>query len=376
MCLALPMQIQTVEPGYAWAQGRGGLRRIDLSLVGECAPGDYVLVFLDAARERIDELRAREIDQTLDLLDAALSGEPERAAAQASFALPSQLDAQAVTELTTATRTEDLSQGALSLMDRQTSQPPDCQDAVVLTVLNQLSDALDAALRDTASPAIALHTLPSASVTQLQQLLGEGEVSARAVTSDGAQLAIQESSLPGIWRVVLSEADGACIYDQLYVGALPAALLEVAHSDFAARGTELLHATGRYPQDVNIAPGLLAELRAHWRALTLSVPHIINLTSLPLTAADEAELERELGQGSVQILARGYGNSRVRSTLRPYTWRVQYYNTEDREILNTIEICDVPEIACAAPQDLKASVLRLSELVSWVTDTSEPPDAL
>jgi len=106
MCLALPMQIQTVEPGYAWARGRGGLRRVDISLVGACAPGDYVLVFLDAARERIDEARAREIDQTLDLLDAALTGDLGEATAQASFALPSQMDARAVAELTSPTRTD------------------------------------------------------------------------------------------------------------------------------------------------------------------------------------------------------------------------------------------------------------------------------
>jgi len=252
---------------------------------------------------------------------------------------------------------------------RDVPEPGDIHPAsIVLAVLHQLSHALDAALRDAACPPIALHALSLESGAQLQQILGEGEVSARAVTPDGAQLDIQESSLPGVWRVVLSTQD-TCIYDQLQVGALPAALLEIAHHDFAARGTELGHTAARYPDDVNIAPGVLAELRAHWRALTLSIPHIVNLTSLPLTAADAELLERELGGGSVHILSRGYGNSRIRNTQRPYTWRVQYYNSEDREILSTIEICEVPEIACAAPQDLMSSQLRLRDILSWMEDT-------
>jgi hydrogenase expression/formation protein HypC len=98
------MQIQTVEPGYAWVSGRGELRRVDTSLIGECQPGDYVLVFSEAARERIDAERAREIDQTLDMLEAALAGDLGHARAEPDFALPSSMDPSALAQLIHPTR--------------------------------------------------------------------------------------------------------------------------------------------------------------------------------------------------------------------------------------------------------------------------------
>lgn len=102
MCVGVPMQVDTVEPGFAWASGRGERRRVALALVGECQPGDWLLVFLDHARERIDAVRAAEIGSALALLDAALAGEVASAQAAADFALPSQQTAAALAALTNA----------------------------------------------------------------------------------------------------------------------------------------------------------------------------------------------------------------------------------------------------------------------------------
>ena len=54
MWLGLPMQVETLEPGFAWVCGRGERRRVDVALVGNCQPGDWLLVFLDSARELLD----------------------------------------------------------------------------------------------------------------------------------------------------------------------------------------------------------------------------------------------------------------------------------------------------------------------------------
>ena len=91
MCIGVPMQVLRVEPGHAWAAGRGELRRVDTALVGDCAEGDWLLVFLDAARERIDAHRAAEVNAVLDLLQAALHGTAP-ATAEAGFELPSRMD--------------------------------------------------------------------------------------------------------------------------------------------------------------------------------------------------------------------------------------------------------------------------------------------
>lgn len=73
MCLGLPMQVRHVEAGRAWVEGRGERRRVDLALVGEVAPGDWLLVHLNDARERIDARRAAEVDAALDLVEAAMA---------------------------------------------------------------------------------------------------------------------------------------------------------------------------------------------------------------------------------------------------------------------------------------------------------------
>ena len=92
MCIGLPMQIVSIEPGHAICRGRGEQRRVRTLLVAEPAVGDWVLVFLDSVRERIDARRAAEIDATLDLLAAAQAGAEGSTAA--AFALPSAASTQ------------------------------------------------------------------------------------------------------------------------------------------------------------------------------------------------------------------------------------------------------------------------------------------
>jgi len=79
----------------------------------------------------------------------------------------------------------------------------------------------------------------------------------------------------------------------------------------------------------------------------------------------EAYLEGEVPgfEGRVTVLSRGYGNCRISSTATPGVWWVQYFNSQDRNILNTIEITDVPEVACAAQEDLEDSATRLAEIL-------------
>ena len=92
MCIGIPMQIVSIEPGHAICHRRGEQRRVRTLLVAEPAVGDWVLVFLDSVRERIDARRAAEICATLDLLAAAQAGSEGSTAA--AFALPSAASTQ------------------------------------------------------------------------------------------------------------------------------------------------------------------------------------------------------------------------------------------------------------------------------------------
>ncbi|MEZ5718827.1 MAG: hydrogenase expression/formation C-terminal domain-containing protein [Burkholderiaceae bacterium] len=77
-------------------------------------------------------------------------------------------------------------------------------------------------------------------------------------------------------------------------------------------------------------------------------------------------MEEQLGTGRVVILSRSYGNCRISNTRVPNTWRVVYYNSQDAMILNSIEVVDMPEVACAAPRTWSIPQQRLREVMAWV----------
>jgi hydrogenase expression/formation protein HypC len=90
MCIGLPMCVLGTRPGVARVAGRGEEREVDTALVGTPEPGDWLLVFLDAARERLSPQRAHEVNATLDMLAAAMTGQD---LADPVFELPSAMSA-------------------------------------------------------------------------------------------------------------------------------------------------------------------------------------------------------------------------------------------------------------------------------------------
>jgi hydrogenase-1 operon protein HyaF len=117
------------------------------------------------------------------------------------------------------------------------------------------------------------------------------------------------------------------------------------------------------------SPSLLTEIRAGVaRYKAGDEAHVINLTLLPLTPDDHGVLDRALPVGTVAILSRGFGNCRVTSTAIRNLWRVQYFNSMQTLILNTLEITRVPEVALAAEEDLADSRERLAELLEWMAE--------
>lgn len=105
MCLGIPMQVLVSQPGQAQVSGRGEIRTVNTRLVGDTSPGEWLLIFLNDAREQITAQRAAEVNATLDLLLAAMGDTDESAhGAQtaASFELPSAMGIEALRELTQA----------------------------------------------------------------------------------------------------------------------------------------------------------------------------------------------------------------------------------------------------------------------------------
>jgi hydrogenase expression/formation protein HypC len=94
------MQVVEVEGRFALCEGRGDRRRINTALVGEVALGDWLLVFLDDARDHIDADRAAEVNAALDLVVQAMQGIDTRQ--KVDFVLPSQMSHEQMRTLTGA----------------------------------------------------------------------------------------------------------------------------------------------------------------------------------------------------------------------------------------------------------------------------------
>jgi hydrogenase-1 operon protein HyaF len=226
-----------------------------------------------------------------------------------------------------------------------------------LSVLRQLQQNL-AAFPSVSAP-IELMQLDTGNRRFIDELLGEGEVS--VICSGEQYIRIQESVLAGVWRLQTLNAQRQIINDALEVGIIPLRLSQWAFNSAAGQIDTYWTAV---PLGVMNAPPLLTELNAKIAGYRPgSEAHTINLSLLPQTEQDLAFLAQRLGGGSVTILSRGYGNCRITATGTNFVWWVQYFNSEDTLILNTLEVSDIPSVACASPEDISDSCERLQEII-------------
>ncbi len=188
----------------------------------------------------------------------------------------------------------------------------------------------------------------------LSDLLGEGEVSAR-ISSDPPVI-IQETILAGVFRVRAGSGE-----DFWEIGDIPQAIRTVGNAgssgDPDGCQTRL--------EEAPMARALLGEILRNGEREDENT-HIINLSSLPVPPTEYQALEEVFGRPGAILLSRGYGNCRVESTSLRQVWHVRHYNSEDRVILDTVEVGDVPASVKAAREDLEDSLQRLLEIREWL----------
>ncbi|MQT15359.1 hydrogenase expression/formation protein [Segnochrobactrum spirostomi] len=211
------------------------------------------------------------------------------------------------------------------------------------------------------SALIPLDGLEAEARALVAETLGEGEVSVR-IEAGSERIEIQEATLAGVWRI--RGGDGGRSRERIEIAAFPrGALVRAFPSDQAA---VIDVAAFARPGIIN-APAVLAEIAHRSRTRQPGdAPHVVNLTLLPLSPEDMAAIDAVLGQGRTIILSRGYGNCRIDATGMREVWRVRYFNSTDALILDTIEIIDVPAVACAAAEDIADSAERLADILESV----------
>lgn len=224
-----------------------------------------------------------------------------------------------------------------------------------LDLLDEIAAACDEAARTGLHQSFDLAGLGPVARALMAETMGEGEVSMRL--RGVPALRVQESVFAGVWML---KGEGV---DQIEVGAVPEAAGErafVAHR--RAKGKE-----AALDDSVFNAPALLAELTDKSENFRRNQPpHVVNLTLLPHTEGDLAWLDAALGEGSVTILSRGYGNCRVTATALAQVWRVQFFNSMDTLILDTFEVTEMPEVVMAATEDLVNSGDRIRKVAEAI----------
>ncbi|MCY0964842.1 hydrogenase expression/formation protein [Parathalassolituus penaei] len=231
-------------------------------------------------------------------------------------------------------------------------------------LLDQLQTVLDAFASGeqalNSSQVVPLAGIDADACALLYQTLGEGEV-ALMVQAPDYHLRVQETVLAGVWWIQQVNADQQLQQQWLEVGAIPTAVSRHAFPALHSDSFEL----GPRPADLlngaSVMVELLDQARCH-AAAPLSEPYVVNLSLLPFSDEDHRWLNQRLRVGHVVILSRGYGNCRITSTGVAGIWRVQYFNSTDQLILDTLEVVKVPQVACAAREDLEDSAERLREI--------------
>jgi hydrogenase expression/formation protein HypC len=76
MCIGLPMTVLEGDSSTALCERRGEIRQVSMLLVGAVPAGSPVLVHLGSAVRVLTAAEARQIDDALDGVAAALAGQP------------------------------------------------------------------------------------------------------------------------------------------------------------------------------------------------------------------------------------------------------------------------------------------------------------
>lgn len=243
------------------------------------------------------------------------------------------------------------------------ADPPTLAAACEL-LLKLRSQMLNVAPKGAGRPRIDLAGMAPRVVALINQTLGHGEVS--IMVHAPVAFRIQETVFAGIWRIQELSPDGSLLRDSIMAGSIPHVVQQSA----------LLAASGGIsPPEPRVgimnAPAIVNELQDRSRSYRSGQPaHVINLSLLPMSPEDLDYVIEALGVGPVMILSRGYGNCRITSTRLAHVWWVQYFNSMDQLILNTLEVVDVPEVAQAAAEDYEDSIERLGEWLSTMQDVA------
>lgn len=102
----------------------------------------------------------------------------------------------------------------------------------------------------------------------------------------------------------------------------------------------------------NLVP-LLHEVAAALRQLSeTGAGTTIDLSAMPFSAQDEADLRANLGEGEVSAVVNAFGPTQVRETGLPGVWLVEHQDGDGRRLAMHLEVTRVPSILVTPNEDI------------------------
>lgn len=169
-------------------------------------------------------------------------------------------------------------------------------------------------------------------------------MSVRIQQADDSESEIQEAIFCGLWRVRRRRGE-KLLEDKLEAGCAPLALWQAATQNLLPTDSLLPPPIDGLMNGLPLAHELLAHVRN-----PDAQPHSINLTQLPISEADRLFLSRLCGPGNIQIRTIGYGESYINATGLRHVWHLRCTDTLKGPLLESYEICPIPEVVLAAPE--------------------------
>lgn len=114
-----------------------------------------------------------------------------------------------------------------------------------------------------------------------------------------------------------------------------------------------------------MARALMREISDHLARLAADgVESAIDLSSMPMNAADLKELGTLLGRGEVEVVIDTVGRSEIRETGYTGVWWATHFGDDGAKLTERIEITAVPDMIKSHPEDIRNAHHRLREFLS------------
>jgi hypothetical protein len=86
---------------------------------------------------------------------------------------------------------------------------------------------------------------------------------------------------------------------------------------------------------------------------------VFNLTHEPLSESARQEIAAVLGEGEVRLSASEWGHGELQSTAWQHVWRGLYRDEAGGLVLETVEVCAIPDLILPSELDLRRSAAQL-----------------